>query len=163
MCLNFTSLRALSLYKLYKLSLYSLRKPSYTDYVCQLYELSLPDQDTLEALTHVGDLAVYGGGGYVAELSGTMNEIFDLIRNLSSEGWIDRRTRFIKVYPFSLSLGLAHESFRSTWLATMPSFIYLSALGLQWNFLPLVAFTPTPALIRSYCFDTTGIYLLFFQ
>ncbi len=44
-----------------------------------------------------GELSVYGGGGYVANLDLNQQISLDIIQNLQNQGWIDRQTRAIVV------------------------------------------------------------------
>ena len=42
-----------------------------------------------------GELHVYGGGGYVAELRGDRATIYDKVAELKAGGWIDKYTRAV--------------------------------------------------------------------
>jgi len=42
-----------------------------------------------------GELHVYGGGGYIAELRGDRAAIYDKVAELKAGGWIDKYTRAV--------------------------------------------------------------------
>ena len=50
---------------------------------------------TLKGIPAAGDLALYGGGGYVAELSINKRVSEDVITELKNNRWIDRNTRAV--------------------------------------------------------------------
>ncbi|GFN94979.1 polycystic kidney disease protein 1-like 2 [Plakobranchus ocellatus] len=53
--------------------------------------------DSLNSYPYWGQLGVYSGGGYVAKLIGSKDEVFDLLAKLEREEWIDRYTRAVFV------------------------------------------------------------------
>jgi len=54
-------------------------------------------EDELEGSGHWGHVASYDGGGYVQDLSHTMEESFVLLRPLFDNLWLDRATRAVFV------------------------------------------------------------------
>lgn len=51
----------------------------------------------LDGYPAVGDLDVYGGGGYVVALKGRESDLKKLLVQLQMENWIDKYTRMVVV------------------------------------------------------------------
>jgi hypothetical protein len=51
--------------------------------------------DQLDTYSYPGDFATYGGGGYVYEFRGTMNDMLGNVSLLQDLSWIDIQTRAV--------------------------------------------------------------------
>ncbi|KAK7502419.1 hypothetical protein BaRGS_00006372, partial [Batillaria attramentaria] len=64
--------------------------------------------DELGSYPYWGQLAVYGGGGYVVRLQGSRSDLLDLMARLETEMWVDRYTRavFIEFTTYNAQVNL---------------------------------------------------------
>nr|KAG5710401.1 hypothetical protein BaRGS_022219 [Batillaria attramentaria] len=75
-------------------------------YVFQYY--CYMSADELDSYPYWGQLAVYGGGGYVVRLQGSRSDLLDLMARLETEMWVDRYTRavFIEFTTYNAQVNL---------------------------------------------------------
>lgn len=66
-----------------------------TSQVAGPYEYTYRHGKDIDSYPIYGELQVYGGGGYVAELRGDRAAIYDKIAELKAGGWIDKYTRAV--------------------------------------------------------------------
>jgi len=59
------------------------------------YEYTYRRAVDIDSYPVYGELHVYGGGGYVAELRGDRATIYDKVAELKAGGWIDKYTRAV--------------------------------------------------------------------
>jgi len=59
------------------------------------YEYTYRQGTDIDSYPIYGELHVYGGGGYVAELRGDRAAIYEKIAQLKAGGWIDKHTRAV--------------------------------------------------------------------
>ena len=77
------------------------RKPESGSVKCVASQVAGPYEYTyrrgvdIDSYPIYGELHVYGGGGYVAELRGDRAAIYDKIARLKAGGWIDKYTRAV--------------------------------------------------------------------
>ncbi len=51
----------------------------------------------LDSYPYIGQHGVYAGGGYVAELKGSLTDLYNIVDDLENQGWIDKYTRAVFV------------------------------------------------------------------
>jgi len=66
-----------------------------TSQVAGPYEYTYRRGKDIDSYPIYGELHVYSGGGYVAELRGDRATIYDKIAELKAGGWIDKYTRAV--------------------------------------------------------------------
>jgi hypothetical protein len=76
-------------------------EPGWINQTTQTYRSSIrqafvyQSSDKLDTYTYVGDLATYGGGGYIYELRGSLSDLSSNLSELHQLGWIDEQTRAV--------------------------------------------------------------------
>jgi hypothetical protein len=76
-------------------------EPGWINQTTQTYRSSIrqafvyQSSDKLDTYTYVGDLATYGGGGYIYELRGSLSDLSSNLSELHQLRWIDEQTRAV--------------------------------------------------------------------
>ncbi|CAL1543663.1 unnamed protein product [Lymnaea stagnalis] len=95
-------------------------------------------EDSLNSYPYWGIISIYSGGGYVAHLNGTRDEVNDTLYRLQDENWIDKYTRAVfieftvynpQVNLFSVNMILAEFNIAS---GIIPSYRFEPAMLLPY-------------------------------